>query len=185
MARTKYKKSDKTKDQKKHFPLWKDSIYQSLTVEHQNFVYNIFLQPLTGWKNYQCFQRATSRKIKKSTANTYTSELLKNPKIVHCIDKVKKHYRRQLRITPERILKEEASIAFSDIVEFFDDDGDAVNFLACGTGAAPDPQVGRARPTGLGAAEGSRGPPGRGPESPEVGQDRPSSATTTVSGHDP
>lgn len=117
------RKYPKTKTSKKHFPLWQDRTYKSLSVEHQKFVYNIFLQPVTNWNNTQCYQDATTRTIKQSTAYTYASELLKNPKIKHCIEKVKKHYRRQLRITPERLLKEEAAIALSDIVEFFDDNG--------------------------------------------------------------
>lgn len=125
--RTKYYKTKQKeyirKDKKNPFPLYKDKIYNSLTPEQQKFVYNIFLQPVTNWSNTQCFQDATTRDIMQSTAYTYACELLKNPKIVHCVEKVKKHYRRQLRITPERILKEEASIAFSDVAKYFDENG--------------------------------------------------------------
>jgi len=130
MARTRF---PKTKPLSKTFPLHRDKTYQSLTVEQQKFVYNIFLKPVTNWTNVQCYLDATTRNIKKSTANTYTSELLKTPKIIHCIKLLKLHYRRRLRLTPERILKEEASIALSRVGEFFDDNG----YLICAPNKLP------------------------------------------------
>lgn len=110
------------------FPLATDPKFLELTPKQQAFVHNVFLQPVSGWTNAKVYR--VSHGIEKTPQNSSTTvhsgqywKLLRHPKIEPFIHRIKKHYANKLGVTAERILREEATIAFSDIAQFFDSSG--------------------------------------------------------------
>jgi hypothetical protein len=123
MARTKPPKKAPQKDFNGPFPLQDDEIFLSLTPGRQKFVYNYYLKPVSKWSNGRCYSRAFGHEEIKPSHYVEANRLLKAPKIQHCIDKLKKSFVRSLEISKERILQEEACLAYSDIALLFDDKG--------------------------------------------------------------
>lgn len=104
------------------FPLSNDKLFQSLPETKRKFIYNVFLKPLTRWSLGKCYAEAFDRILNKySPADAHL--LLKEPKIKYCVDRLKAIYQNNLFITVERILEEEAAIAYSDIKDLFEKDG--------------------------------------------------------------
>lgn len=107
----------------KSFPLSKDSIFLSLTSGQQSFVYHMYLKPVTKWSNAKCYAESYNYEKPTRSHSVEASRLLKDPRIEHCIGVLKAKFVKNLEITRGRILEEEAAIAYSDIGDFFDEEG--------------------------------------------------------------
>ena len=120
MARTKPK--IKNKDYNGPFPLQDDPTFLSLIPNQQRFVYNLFLQPVSGWSNSKCYAEANSIEDITTIYST-ASEYLRKPKIAYCVNKLRTEHTANLGYSTERILQEVAHLALSDLAEYFDEDG--------------------------------------------------------------
>ena len=104
------------------FPLTNDPLFLALPFKRQRFVYNIFLQPVTGWSNTKCYEKAYNVTNRKS-AGVEAHRLLNIPKIKACVDKIKQIYYTKMGFTTERILTELGAISYSDVGKYIDEDG--------------------------------------------------------------
>lgn len=130
MGRTTKPKPKQQPSSFRSFPLHDDPIFNELTAKQKKFVYNIFLQPITQWSNAQCYADAYDfddydnlDEVHKNQCYSGASVNIRKPKISHCIAKIREAYHTELYTNADRILREEASIAYSDPAEFFDEDG--------------------------------------------------------------
>lgn len=106
------------------FPLYKDKDYLSLNDKQQAFVFGMFLKPLTGKLNYQIHQEVYGVKKKRSTSDVGASMLIhRNQRIKRCLSKLAKIQFDKLEVTSQQVLREERTIAFSDVAELFDENG--------------------------------------------------------------
>lgn len=110
------------------FNLSNDPDFLALNPRRQRFVYNVFMQPATGWTNANCYREAFGKDLitkghtPKADSVQY-HKLIRDPKISPLIRKIQIQYAKTLDVTPTRILQEEACIAFSDIAQYFDAEG--------------------------------------------------------------
>lgn len=105
------------------FPLQNDKDFLSLNARQQKFVYNIFLQPTSHWSNTKCYQDAYQNP-NYNTSAVEAHRLLKHPKVIACVSRLRAAYYEMLNVTPDRVLDELGVIAFSDLSDYFDDNGD-------------------------------------------------------------
>lgn len=127
MARTKHPEgrnpnSKPNKDYNGPFPLQDDPLFLSLTRNQQRFVYNVFLQPVSGWTNVKCYTEAHDIEVSNS-ANVCASQSLRHPKVQACIKHLRLSHTEALGFNAERIIQEVGALATSDIADFFDSDG--------------------------------------------------------------
>lgn len=107
------------------FPLTNDPAFGRLNHRQRKFVYNIFLQPITQWSNGKCYSDAYDNP-NMDVCYQCALENLRKPDIAACVAKIREAYHSELYTNADRILREEASIAYSDPAEFFDKDGHLV-----------------------------------------------------------
>lgn len=107
------------------FPLKDDPEFNELTYREKRFIYNIFLKPITNWSNGKAYSEAYDNP-NLNTSYVEASKLIKNPKISKFLDKIKEKYNTELYTSADKILKEEANIAYSDPGELFDENGDLI-----------------------------------------------------------
>ena len=104
------------------FPLNKDPQFTSLNHKQQKFVYNIYHQPVSGWSNTKCYQEAYQNP-NYNTSAVEANRLLKHPKVIYCLQKLRESYYNILNVTSDRVLDELSAISFSDLADYFDQDG--------------------------------------------------------------
>lgn len=104
------------------FPLSDDPLFLALPFKRQRFVYNIFLQPVTGWSNTKCYKKAYNISNPNS-AGVEAHKLLKDPKVKTCVDRIKQAYQQKMGFTAERILTELGAISYSDVGKYIDKNG--------------------------------------------------------------
>ena len=106
------------------FPLAGEPDFLSCTAKQQAFLFEYFMKPLTGKTNSECYMTAYGSTMKKSTSHSAASKLIHaTPKISRMIRKIAKVEFERLRVSKQRIMNEEKTIAFSDIAELFDEHG--------------------------------------------------------------
>ena len=104
------------------FPLAKDPIYNSLSSAKQKFVYLYYLKPITGLANYQIYKQIRPL-VTVASAQILSGKWLKDPNICHCLSALQKEHNERLGYTAERLQTELASLAFSDIANYLNEDG--------------------------------------------------------------
>lgn len=104
------------------FPLAKDEVYQNLSSPKKLFVYYQYLKPISGWTNPRIYKEVRPGVTDlTATANSY--KWLSDPEIKHCMNKLKQAYDERLGYTSDRIMSELGALAFSDIANYFDENG--------------------------------------------------------------
>lgn len=97
--------------------------YKGLTYQQHKFV-DLFLKgQRQGLAYAEAFGVDDSTKEGYFGAAASASALLKNPKIMHHIDKVLTRRYKKVDLTAERVLSEIMNIAFADVREFYYEDG--------------------------------------------------------------
>lgn len=113
------------------FPFENDPDFQALSKKQKKFIFNIYMQPITGWIQRKCYQDAYDKySYNDATADVHASTLIRHDKISPFISRIKNEYNRQLGVTVGRVLEEEISLAYSDIAKYITKNG----YLKC----APD-----------------------------------------------
>lgn len=107
------------------FPLKNNPEFNKLTYREKRFIYNIFLKPITNWSNGKAYSEAYDNP-NLNTSYVEASKLIKNPKISKFLEIIRESYNTELYTNADKILKEEANIAYSDPGELFDEDGDLI-----------------------------------------------------------
>lgn len=107
------------------FPLNKDPQFTSLNHKQQKFVYNIYHQPVSGWSNTKCYQEAYQNP-NYNTSAVEANRLLKHPKVIYCLQKLRESYYNILNVTSDRVLDELSAISFSDLADYFDENGNLI-----------------------------------------------------------
>jgi hypothetical protein len=101
-----------------------DPVYLKLKTSQQRFIYYLYLQKENLWTNSETYRRAYKNyNCPTNQASVHYNGLKKDDRIQHCVKKLEAYFKRQLDLIPQRILREESYIAFSDIAKYFDSEG--------------------------------------------------------------
>lgn len=105
------------------FPIAKDPIFLKCTPKQQKFIMGKFLQPMTGKTNLALYQEAFGKGRRDSNETSVSKLVNSNEKVKHCLSELAKYNFQKCQITAQQILNEEKAIAFSDIAQYWDEDG--------------------------------------------------------------
>ena len=120
------RKKSVTKNQmmKSRFPLTGDINYERLSDEEKRFVYFLWVQPLSGLKNYEVYCNAYGKEIdvdcRMAVALKMYHRIIKRPHVAQLIDLLDKYRLGELHLTAEKIILEEMNIAFFDPADIVD-----------------------------------------------------------------
>lgn len=109
----------------KEFPLSDDPTFDKLNYRQKKFVYHIFLRPITNWSRTKCYQEAYDQPNYDVAAGD-ACNLVRNPKVAHCLEIIREKYSSTLYTNAAKILKEESYIAYSDPADLFDESGNLI-----------------------------------------------------------
>lgn len=99
--------------------------FKRLNIKQQKFVYEFFLRPVTGKTQTQCYMEAFGHgEENRRNCRIYASQLIaRNPKVGRLIEKIRDRETKKLGLSAYRLLREECKIAFSDVADLFDAEG--------------------------------------------------------------
>lgn len=116
--------TEKSKSFFKSFPFLKDPAFKKLTTLQQRFVMAYTLKDLRGFMLYDCYRFAKNdMSYDKMKAAISASSLQEHKNVKPFLEKINWMRVEAMGFTQERIVEEEAGIAYSDITEYLDEDG--------------------------------------------------------------
>lgn len=108
----------------KGFPFFKDPDFQKLTPLRQRFILAYTLKDLNGFTLYNCYKFAKNDfSARTLTSSIAASNLKRRPIMKKFLDQIDWMRVEDMGFSAQRILEEEAALAYSDVTEFLDEDG--------------------------------------------------------------
>jgi len=109
------------------FPLKKNRMFSNLNERQKEFIYNIYLRPITKDTQTECYAKAYGIDLtdykKRNNCAVKASMLLKKVKFVKMLQIIQDHHSDALEIDANRLIEEETLIAYSNIMDYVDEEG--------------------------------------------------------------